>query len=82
VLTGLYYARKWVTNSFFCEPGSSVSIVPGYGLGERVMGVRSPAEAKGFFPLASVSRSAMGPTQPPVGFFAGAKVQPGNYADH
>jgi hypothetical protein len=31
------------------EPGSSVSIVPGYGLVERAIGVRSQAEAKGFF---------------------------------
>jgi hypothetical protein len=29
--------------------GSSVSIVPGYGLDERAIEVRSPAEAKGFF---------------------------------
>jgi hypothetical protein len=31
------------------EPGSSVSIVSGYGLGDRAIEVRSPAEAKGFF---------------------------------
>jgi hypothetical protein len=31
------------------EPGSSVSIVSGYGLDDRAIGVRSPAEAKGFF---------------------------------
>jgi hypothetical protein len=28
-----------------CEPGSSVSIVPGYGLDDRAIEVRSPAEA-------------------------------------
>jgi hypothetical protein len=32
-------------------PGSSVSIVCGYGLDERAIEVRSPAEAKGFFLL-------------------------------
>jgi hypothetical protein len=31
------------------EPGSSVGIVAGYGLDARVMEIRSPAEAKGFF---------------------------------
>jgi hypothetical protein len=32
-----------------CKPGSSVSIVSGYGLDDRAIEVRSPAEAKGFF---------------------------------
>jgi hypothetical protein len=31
------------------EPGSSGSIVSGYGLDHRAIEVRSPAEAKGFF---------------------------------
>jgi hypothetical protein len=31
------------------EPGSSVSIVSGYGLNDRAIKVRSLAEAKGFF---------------------------------
>jgi hypothetical protein len=31
------------------EPGNSVRIVSGYGLGDRAVDVRSPAEAKGFF---------------------------------
>jgi hypothetical protein len=34
---------------FTCEPGSSVGIVSGYGLHDRAIEVRSPAEAKGFF---------------------------------
>jgi hypothetical protein len=34
---------------FICEPGSSVSIVPGYRLDDRTIEVRSPAEPKGFF---------------------------------
>jgi hypothetical protein len=33
----------------YAEPGSSVSIVFGYGLDDRVIEVRSPEEAKGFF---------------------------------
>jgi hypothetical protein len=32
-----------------CEQVSSVSIVSGYGLDNRAIAVRSPAEAKGFF---------------------------------
>jgi hypothetical protein len=31
------------------EPGSSVSIVLGYGLDDRAIEVRFPAEAKGYF---------------------------------
>jgi hypothetical protein len=31
------------------EQGRSVSIVSGYGLDDRAIEVRSPAEAKGFF---------------------------------
>jgi hypothetical protein len=42
---------------------SSVSIVSGYGLDDRTIEVRSPAGAKNF-PVASVSRPALGPTQP------------------
>jgi hypothetical protein len=41
---------------------------------------------KRIFPLASVSRPALGPTQPPVhvywGSFPGARVRPGCDADH
>jgi hypothetical protein len=40
--------------------------VSDYGLDNLAIEVRSPAEAKGFFPLASVSRPALRPTQPPV----------------
>jgi hypothetical protein len=38
-----------VNNYTHCKPGSSVSIVSGYGLDDRAIDVRSPAEAKGFF---------------------------------
>jgi hypothetical protein len=44
------------------EPGSSVSIVSGYGLDDRAIEVRSPVVAKRFFPLSSVSRPTLGPT--------------------
>jgi hypothetical protein len=37
-----------VEDSIF-EPGSSVSILSGYGLDDRAIEIRSPAEAKGFF---------------------------------
>jgi hypothetical protein len=36
-------------NSIACEPGSAVNAVSGYGLDDRTIEVRSPAEAKGFF---------------------------------
>jgi hypothetical protein len=58
------------------EPGSSVSIVSGYGLDDRATEVRSPEKAKGFFPLASVSRPALEPTQPPVQWVLGV-LSPG-----
>jgi hypothetical protein len=50
--------------------------IPGYGLDDREIDVGSPAEAKGFFPLASVSRSALRPTQPPVQWVLGV-LSPG-----
>jgi hypothetical protein len=50
----------------FRSRGSSDSIVSGYGLDDRAIEVRSPAEAKRSFALASVSRPALGPTQPPL----------------
>jgi hypothetical protein len=49
--------------------------VSDYGLDDRAIGVRSPAEAKDIFPL-SVSRPALGPTQPAVQWVLGV-LSPG-----
>jgi hypothetical protein len=54
---------------------SSGSIVSDYGLDDRAIGVRSPAGQR-IFPLASVSRPALGPTQPPVQWVPGV-LSPG-----
>jgi hypothetical protein len=60
--------------------------VSDYGLDDRAIGVRSPAEAKDFS-LTSVSRPALGPTQPPVQWVLGVlsqgvKARPERDADH
>jgi hypothetical protein len=55
---------------------SSGSIVSDYGLDDRAIRVRSPAGAEDFFPLTSVSRTALGPTQPPVQWVPGV-LSPG-----
>jgi hypothetical protein len=52
------------------EPGSSFSIVSGYGLDDLAIEVRSPADARDF-PLTSVSRLALGLTHPPVQWVPG-----------
>jgi hypothetical protein len=43
--TIMYILKKYQ----YISLGSSVSIVSGYGLDDRTIEVRSPAEAKGFF---------------------------------
>jgi hypothetical protein len=48
---------------------SSGSIVSDYGLDDRAIGVRYPGQR--IFPLASVSRPALGPTQLPVQWVPG-----------
>jgi hypothetical protein len=60
--------------------------VSSYGLDDRVIEVRSPAKFRDF-PLASVSRPALGPTQHPVQWLPGAlspgvKEQPWRDANH
>jgi hypothetical protein len=68
------------------EPGSSVSIVSGYGLDYRTIEVRSPAEAKGFFSNLYVQTgSEAHPASSTMGIgwhFPGAKARPGRDADH
>jgi hypothetical protein len=56
--------------------GTSVSVVSGYGLEDRSIDFRSPAEAKRIFSLVSVSRQALEPTQPPVHWTLGV-LSPG-----
>jgi hypothetical protein len=74
-------------HTILLEPGSSVNVVSGYGLGDRAIEVRSQAEAKGFFLYPRVSRPALGPAQltvqwVPGGPFPGSKARPGRDADH
>jgi hypothetical protein len=53
------------------EPGSSVSIVSGYGLDDRAMEVRPPGRGETVFPVTPVSRPAVRPIQPPVQWVSG-----------
>jgi hypothetical protein len=49
---------------------SSGSIVSDYGLDDRAIWVRS-RQGQRIFPIASLSRPALGPTQPPVQWVPG-----------
>jgi hypothetical protein len=73
-------------NHYFREPGSSVSIVSGYGLDDWAIGVRSPAEAKDFSSnLCVQSGSGAHPASCATGTggpFPGGKTRPGRDADH
>jgi hypothetical protein len=65
----------------------SFNIVSGYGLDDRTTEVRSPAEAKGFFPLASCVQTGSAAhlascTMGTWGPFPGATARPGRDADH
>jgi hypothetical protein len=68
------------------EPGSSVSIVSGYGLDDRAIGVRSPGETKDFSSSLCVQTgSGAHPascTMGTGGLFPGGKARPGRDADH
>jgi hypothetical protein len=64
---------------------SSVGIASGYGLDDRGSRVRFPA-GTGNFLFTTVSRTAVGPTQPPIQWVPGVlslEVKwPGREADH
>jgi hypothetical protein len=57
---------EWSFLCHQCEPGSSVSIVSGYGLERSGDRGSIPGRGEWIFPLTSLSRTALGPTQPPV----------------
>jgi hypothetical protein len=68
------------------EPRISVSIVSGYGLEDRTIGLRSPAEAKDFsYSLCVQTGSGAHPascTNGTGGPFPDGKARPGRDADH
>jgi hypothetical protein len=55
--------------------GSSVSTVSDYGLDDQAIGLQSRQRQR-IYPLAFVTRPALGPTQPPVQWVPGA-LSPG-----
>jgi hypothetical protein len=57
------------------ESGSSVSIVSGYGLDDRAIEVRSPAQAKVFFLYSEAHQASC--TVGTGGPFPGGKARPG-----
>jgi hypothetical protein len=69
-----------------CEPGSSGSIVSGYGLDDRAIKVRSPAGAKDFSCSLCVQTSSgahpASCTMGTGGTFPGGKARPSSDADH
>jgi hypothetical protein len=81
------YIRKFAL-AFYSqkEPGSSVSIVSGYGLDDRAIEVRSPAGAKDFSSSLCVQTSSEAHpascTMGTGGPFPGDKVRPRRDADH
>jgi hypothetical protein len=68
------------------EPGSSVSLVPDYGLDDRAIEIGFPAWAKGFScSLCVQTGSGAHPASCPMGTggpFLGGKARPGHDAHH
>jgi hypothetical protein len=79
----LFFIQLWVK---IRRRISSVSIVSDYGLDDRVIGVRSPAETKDFSSILCVQTgSGAHPASYPIGTegpFHGGKARPGRDADH
>jgi hypothetical protein len=72
--------------SYVFDTANGLSVMSDYGLDNRTIGVRSPAETKRIFPLACVQTgSGAHPascTMDTVGPFLGGKVRPGRDAEH
>jgi hypothetical protein len=64
------------------EPSSSVSIVSGYGLDDRAIEVRFPAEAEGYCLQTCSGAHPVSCTVRTGGPFPGAIARPGRDADH
>jgi hypothetical protein len=71
--TGIGYICIYTFLNYICAYiGIGVAqSVSDYGLDDREIEARSEAKVKGFFPVASESRPAMRPTQPPAHWIAG-----------
>jgi hypothetical protein len=68
-----------------CEPGSSVSVVSGYGLYDRAIEVRSSAEAEFYSSLCVQTGFGAHPASCTMGNgcpFSGCKARPGREAYH
>jgi hypothetical protein len=63
ILLGIIYTKS---------RNSSVGIALGYGLDDRGSRVRFPTEGVGIFLFTTASRTALGPTQPPIQWVRGA----------
>jgi hypothetical protein len=80
-----HHAKEHVFLYLYKSRDRSVGTALGYGLDDRGSRVRFPAGAGNFF-FTTVSRTTLGPTQPPIQFAAGALSlrvkRPGREADH
>jgi hypothetical protein len=80
------HSNKTVSFKYYCEQGSSVSIVSDYGLDDLAIEVRSPAEAKHFSSnLCVQTGSGVHPASCTMGTggpYPVAKARPGREADH